>query len=158
MDVACGTGRNARFLAEFGFGSVLGVDISDVALHQARELNSSSNQTVQYRIHDLDHGLAEFGTFDLITVIRFVDKRMISAIDRSLNDNGCVLLELHLKHEGSEQLAGPRTDRFRVEAGEVQQLISHMEILRDFEGLIKDPDGRKSAVVQLLARKNPSSS
>lgn len=152
LDVACGTGRNARFLAESGFESVLGVDISDIAIQKALSFDSTKNLPVNYQLHDLDQGLSKFGKFDFIAMIRFVDRGLIAAMDQSLNEGGCVLLELHMKYEGQQQLAGPRTNRYRVEAGEVQQLISHLEILRDFEGLITDPDGRRSAVVRVLAR------
>ena len=155
LDVACGTGRNARFLAENGFESVLGVDISDVAIQKAQDFEQSS-LPVSYQLHDLDQGVSEFGKFDLITMIRFVDRDLIAGVDRSLNDEGYALFELHMKYEGIEQLAGPRTNRFRVEAGEIQQLISHMEILCEFEGLIVDPDGRRSAVARVLAKKSTS--
>lgn len=154
LDVACGTGRNVRFLAESGFDSVLGLDISDIAIQRARNSDQAKILPIRYQIHDLDKGLSKFGKFDFIAMIRFVDRELITRLDQNLNDGGCALFELHMKYQGNEQLAGPRTDRFRVEAGEVQQLISHMEILRETEGLITDPDGRKSAVVQVLARKS----
>lgn len=156
LDVACGTGRNARFLAESGFESVLGLDISDVAIRKATKFNRTQNLPVSYQLHDLDQGLSDFGKFDLIAVIRFVDRDLIAAIDENLNEGGCVLFELHMKYAGKEQLAGPRTRRYRVESGEIQQLVSRLEILREFEGLITDPDGRRSAVVQVLARRRPN--
>ena len=154
LDVACGTGRNVRFLAENGFESVLGVDISDIAIQKAQIIDRSKNLPVSYQLHDLDRGLAKFGRFDFIAMIRFVDRGLIANVDQNLNDGGCALFELHMKYKGNEPLAGPRTDRYRVEAGEVQQLVSHMDILRESEGLITDPDGRKSAVVRVLARKS----
>ena len=157
LDVACGTGRNVRFLAESGYESVLGVDISDVAIRKAQNFEHAKSLPIGYQLHDLDQGLSKFGKFDLIAMIRFVDRGLIATIDENLNDGGCALFELHMMYEGNEQLAGPRTSRYRVEAGEVQQLVSHMEILRESEGLITDPDGRKSAVARVLARKRTES-
>lgn len=153
MDVACGTGRNARFLAERGFASVVGVDCSDVALQKARQFDLGTDLSIEYQLHDLDEGLRNFGKFDLITMIRFVDRDLVATLHENLVDGGCALFEFHMKYEGTQQLAGPRTDRYRVQAGEVKRLIEHMEVLREFEGIITDPDGRRSAVVQLLARK-----
>lgn len=154
LDIACGTGRNVRFLAESGFESVLGIDVSDVAIRKARNFDPTEILPVSYHLHDLDKGLSKFGKFDFIAMIRFVDRNLIATIDENLNDGGCALFELHMKYDGNEQLAGPRTSRYRVEAGEVQQLLSHLEILYESEGLISDPDGRRSAVVRVLARKS----
>ena len=153
LDVACGTGRNTRFLAENGY-QVIGIDISDVAIDRAKQRECEGSTSVEYRLHDLDDGLPLLGRFNLITMIRFLDRSIIANVDQHLHSDGCALFEFHMKHDSYETLAGPRTDRFRVESGEVQSLLSHMEVLREFEGLVVDPDGRSSAIVRVLAKKS----
>lgn len=152
LDVACGAGRNARFLSANGFETV-GLDISDVAIRRARELDEAAGQEVDYLVHDLDRGIPLLGKFNLVVIVRFLDWQLISGIDQHLHTNGCVLLEQHLRFDCTESLAGPQSNRFRVDPGEVQAHISHMEILREFDGVVSDHDGRKSAVVRVLARK-----
>lgn len=152
LDVACGAGRNARFLSANGYETV-GLDISDVAIRRARELGEAAGQEVEYLVHDLDRGIPLPGKFDLIVIVRFLDWQLISCIDQHLHINGCLLIEQHLRFDCTESLAGPRSNRYRAESGEVQAHISHMQIFKKFEGLITDTDGRRSAVARVLARK-----
>ncbi len=152
LDIACGNGRNAHYLATRGFCTT-GVDISDVAIDRARQLNRRGNTSVHYVIHDLDQGLPVWEPFDFISMIRFVDRKIIANVDRHLNPGGYFLVELHMKYECDRPLAGPRTGRFRVESGEIQSLLTSLQVLKEFEGLLEDPDGRPSAVVRILARK-----
>ncbi len=153
LDIACGAGRNARFLRENGYETI-GLDISNVAIEDARSLDRTANRKVEYLVHDLDNGIPELGKFDLVIMVRFLDWKVVSSIESHLQVSGCALFEQHLKYDNDESLAGPRSNRFRVDSGELQAHISHMEILREFEGLITDSDGRKSAVVQVLVQKN----
>ena len=68
LDVACGEGRNAVWLAERGW-HVTGVDFSDVALAKAAELAASRGVEVDWLLADvLDHEPAP-GAFDLVAVL-----------------------------------------------------------------------------------------
>ena len=154
LDIACGIGRNARYLSESGYETI-GLDISNVAIESARDLDGTANRKVEYLVHDFDNGIPVLGKFDLVIMDRFLDWRVVSSIEQHLHVSGRALFEQHLKYNSDEPLAGPRSNRFRVDSGELQTHISHMEIVREFEGLVTDSDGRKSAVVQVLAQKNP---
>ena len=61
LDVACGAGRNALYLASLGF-EVDAIDISEVALDRARESARGSSLRVEFRNADLTSGLpSSFG-------------------------------------------------------------------------------------------------
>lgn len=155
LDIACGLGRNARFLAQHGF-SVVGIDISDYALTLASEHPSSTELNIEYRQHDLDCGLPELGKFDLITIIRYANRPLLASIDRYLNPNGYLLIELPLLYDCDDRpLAGPTEPKYRMQRHEVQSLLKDVQIEFGFEGLIKDPDGRDAAVSQWIAQKIP---
>ena len=125
LEIACGSGKNARFLANNGFETV-GLDISDVALQRARERENPHENKVEYLLHDLDEGLPHLGLFNVITMIRFLDLKIISTLDQHLVEGGCAVFELHMKYEHSAPLAGPRTQRFRDQSGEIEEAsLSH---------------------------------
>jgi SAM-dependent methyltransferase len=68
LDLACGEGRNAVWLAERGW-RVTGVDFSDVALAKAAELAASRGVDVDWVVADvLDHR-PEARAFDLVAVL-----------------------------------------------------------------------------------------
>lgn len=66
LDLGCGTGRNANYLAELG-GEVSGLDISATAIALARERAGALNLTVHYSIGTMGSRLPyEATSFDLI--------------------------------------------------------------------------------------------
>jgi SAM-dependent methyltransferase len=52
LDLGCGTGRNANYLAEMG-NRVIGIEISKTALNLARERAGGLNLDVDYRLGDI---------------------------------------------------------------------------------------------------------
>jgi SAM-dependent methyltransferase len=68
LDVACGAGRNAVWLAERGW-TVTGVDFSDVALENARRLGAERGVEVDWVAGDLREWQAPAGAFDLVAVL-----------------------------------------------------------------------------------------
>jgi 2-polyprenyl-3-methyl-5-hydroxy-6-metoxy-1,4-benzoquinol methylase len=68
LDLACGEGRNAVWLAERGWRTT-GVDFSDVALAKAERLAASRGVEVEWVLADvLEHEL-ERGAFELVAVL-----------------------------------------------------------------------------------------
>jgi SAM-dependent methyltransferase len=68
LDVACGAGRNAVWLARRGW-AVTGVDFSDVALRAARELAASAGVEVEWIEADAVTWIPPRGAYDLVTVM-----------------------------------------------------------------------------------------
>ena len=68
LDLACGEGRNAVWLAERGWRTT-GVDFSDVALAKAGRLAASRGVEVEWVLADVLAFEPEPGTFDLVAVL-----------------------------------------------------------------------------------------
>lgn len=68
LDVACGEGRNAVWLAERGW-RVTGVDFADVALAKAAELAAARRVEVEWVLGDVLELIPEPRSFDLVVVL-----------------------------------------------------------------------------------------
>ena len=79
LDVACGAGRNALYLAANGF-SVTALDISRVALQRGRAAAAERGLDVEWLYADLDEALESAlpaGPFDLIVWVRYVHRALM---------------------------------------------------------------------------------
>ena len=153
LDIACGSGRNAQFLAQHGF-SVVGLDISNVALTLAKSQATEQDLNIQYLQHDLDEELPDLGQFDLITIIRYANRPLLATIDQYLAPHGYLLIELHLRYDLDDRpLAGPIEPEYRMQTKEVQSRLKNVQVEFSFEGIIKEPDDRDAAVTQIIAYK-----
>src|SRR5436305_13290413 len=65
LDVACGDGRNARWLAELGF-DVEAIDVSDVAVEALRRAATERGLRVNARTVDLEHDDLQADAFDVV--------------------------------------------------------------------------------------------
>ncbi len=68
LDLACGEGRNAIWLAEQGW-TVTGVDFSNVALDKARRLAAARHVSVTWELADLNAYTPLVEQFDLVIVM-----------------------------------------------------------------------------------------
>ena len=81
IDLGCGVGDNAIFLAQNGF-SVTGVDFSDAAIDQAKRKSREAGVTVEFHVDDLTHLENRYGTFDLLVDYGTVDDLTLENRDR----------------------------------------------------------------------------
>ncbi|MXZ44135.1 MAG: methyltransferase domain-containing protein [Gammaproteobacteria bacterium] len=154
LDVACGTGRNSRFLASQGY-QVTALDVSDVALTKARSTPHPNSSQINYVLRDLDEGLPALGKFDLIVVVRYLKRELFPILDQHLVAGGHLLVEHHIKYDADDRpLAGPESPEYRLDPEELRTLIKNFDVLYEFEGLITDPDGQYAAISQFVGCKS----
>jgi SAM-dependent methyltransferase len=152
LDVACGAGRNALFLAEWGY-AVDAVDISAVALERGRAEAARLGISVRWLCIDLDEDTEDAlprGPYDLIVWVRYVSRTLLSRLVPRLAPGGHVLCEQHLAT--TADVAGPRSGAFRLDPGELRRHAAGLAIVDYREGLVVDPDGRTVALAQLIAK------
>jgi SAM-dependent methyltransferase len=152
LDVACGAGRNALFLATNGY-AVTALDISRVALERGRRSAAELGLTLEWLCADLDDDPARAlpaGPFDLIVWVRYVHRTLLPHLVARLAPSGALLCEQHLLT--GEAVAGPTSAQFRLAPGELSAAAQGLRIEHSFEGLAIDPDGRSVALAQLIGR------
>lgn len=151
LDIACGLGRNSKFLMDNGF-AVTSVDISDVGLNALRE-SSDNSAPLSTICHDLDQGLPELNSkFDVILKIRFLNLSLLPELCSQLKPGGLLFIEVLMQTE-YEQTTGPKASRFRINPGALGAALAGVNILHYHEGPISDPDGKTSVVAQAIAQR-----
>ena len=152
LDIACGTGRNAVFLAEQGY-AVTGLDQSREGLKIAR--SNAEDRGVADRcnwIHAdaLAHEYPQ-ETFDIITVRSFRIYDRLTDVKAALKPDGVLYYQDHLRTaEGVDY--GPPTTR-RVGTNEILRACLDLTVLhyREFRTGSEDHRG---ANAQIIARKS----
>jgi SAM-dependent methyltransferase len=137
LDLACGTGAASVWLAGRGL-TVWGVDISAVAIEQARQLaqRHGVSDRCRFSVADLDDGLPPGPPVEMILCHRFRDPRLYEAMADRLTPGG--LLAVSVLSE-----VGSTPGFFRAAAGELDVAFARLQVLAAGEG-----DGR----AWLLAR------
>ena len=169
LDVACGAGRNSIYLAQRKF-LVEGVDISAVGLRVAAKYAAEASVDVRWRCADLfSEGLSVNRQFQLIIAMRFVPGQLLQEMVNALSVGGVMILEahMHLAPNWAKDIAtdnkigeivGPKSNRFRVAPGELQQSLSsysNMMCLHAEQGLVAEPegDGKMASLSRLVMYK-----
>jgi tellurite methyltransferase len=152
LDVACGAGRNALFLAAAGY-AVDAVDISSAGLERGRATAAERCLEVSWHCADLEERPEELppGPYDLVVWVRYVNAALWPAVLSRLAPAGHVLVEQHLATH--VEVVGPKSAAYRLVAGALARAAASLVTVYEHEGLVVDPDGRTAAVAQLIARR-----
>lgn len=151
LDLACGAGRNALYLARLGY-RVDALDISSEALARAEQTALKEKLAISWIVHDLDHGLPRgLRDYDLILIMRYLDLSLVAAAAERLSPGGYLICESHLASD--EPVIGPRDAAFRAQQGELLSVVQGLDVAEYWEGSTQDPDGRAVALARLVARR-----
>jgi 2-polyprenyl-3-methyl-5-hydroxy-6-metoxy-1,4-benzoquinol methylase len=122
LDIACGKGRNAIYLAERGF-DVTALDISAVALDAGRRLAQERNLKIDWRQCDLTAADLPIAAFDLIVSFNYLERTSIASIKQAVKPGGLVIFETYLIDQAA--VGHPKNPDY---------LLKHNELLDDFRG------------------------
>jgi SAM-dependent methyltransferase len=112
LDLGCGGGRNAVWLARLGW-HVVGVDFSEVALERARHLAEGADVQVRWVHADLRDYVPPTGLFDLVLVLYVhlppAERRLVLGRSvRALAPGGRILVIGHDLSNLSAGYGGPQ--------------------------------------------------
>ena len=137
IDVACGSGRHALWLAAAGFETEA-VDRDADAISQLRSEAYRLGLTVNARVDDLERPGASLGheRYDVIVVIRYLHRPLFGALRTALRPNGLLVYETFTVDQAAR--GKPTNPAFLLKHRELPALIAPLHVLREREG---DYDG-----------------
>jgi len=126
LDLACGLGANALFLAEKGLHTHAW-DISTVALERL-QLNAHHKQLKVLTRHVfLEPDILPKNTFDVIVITRFLDRKLSNAIMESLKPNGLLFYQTYVRDKLAS--VGPNNPSFLLARNELIHLFKPLKIV-----------------------------
>jgi tellurite methyltransferase len=144
LDLACGAGRNALWLASRGW-QVTAIDGSSAAI----EILSARNPTIDARVADLEKHqyVIDPDSWDLIVMSYYLRRDLFEPAKRGVVPGGLVLVIAHIPEP-----ADPRMTPFRLAPGELVRYFEGFEILHQYEGPSHDP-AHLRWVAEIVARR-----
>jgi len=150
LDLACGTGRHAIFLAEKGW-RVTAVDNSSVGIEMAKQQANEKGLTIDFRIADLekDEFQIEENAYDLICDFYYLQRGLFAEMKKGVTQSGIIISTIHIYGEGESE------GRFLLREGELKAFFDDFEILHYHETPQTDTDAgehhRRTA--EIIAKK-----
>lgn len=126
LDVACGVGHNALFLARHGY-DVLAVDGSPVGLKYGRAAARAFALPVQFVAADLDEFVPPPRRFDLVLVIRFLSRPLLPLLKEALVPRGLLIYQtFNLNRRRTNPGFNPE---YLLSAGELAEAFGDFETI-----------------------------
>jgi SAM-dependent methyltransferase len=147
LDLACGTGRNALWLAERGW-KVTAVDGSAAAIEILLKVARERGLAIDARVADLEQWeyVIEAEAWDLICISYYLQRDLFESAKRGLAPGGVIVALVHIAGPGEQPTL------HRLVPGELPGYFRDLEILHSREGQPRDPV-HKRAVAEIVARR-----
>ncbi len=144
LDLACGPGRNARYLAEHGW-RVTAVDGSSVAIGLLR----ANDLAIDAQVVDLEAGAFEIPpeSFDLVLSCYYLQRSLIPRMQSALRPGGLLIMIVHLA-----DVDRPQGTPTRAYPNELREFFNGWRILHYREGQPGE-SGHRHGVAELVAQK-----
>ena len=148
LDAACGVGINAVYLAKHGL-RVLGIDISEYALHLARRRIKKLGYPVEFAVADLSQPWLPDDYFNVITNFHFLERAAIPVYRQALKPGGLIMFDTFVARSNTVD-----SPAYYLEPGELNLLFEGFEIIHYAESILEQSrsHGERGAA-QIVARK-----
>ncbi|WP_333687417.1 class I SAM-dependent methyltransferase [Methylococcus capsulatus] len=124
LDLACGLGGNALFLARRGF-EVDAIDLSEAGIEALAHAARMEGLPIHAQVGDVMEGQWSNGSYEVIVVTRFLERTLVKTIVGALKPGGLLFYQTFVKTKRSDH--GPNNPRF---------LLHDNELIRLFDGLL----------------------
>ena len=126
LDLACGLGANAIFLAKYGL-TAHAWDISTQAIDRLQTYCSKNHLSVCAEVRDIEKQPPEANTFDVICVSYYLERSITSNIIAALKPKGLIFYQTFVQESVTD--IGPKNPAFRLKENELLTLFSPLHIL-----------------------------
>ena len=126
LDLACGLGGNALFLARRGL-TVSAWDISKVAVGRLASLAEKSGLPLEAEVRDVEAEPFPREAFDVVVVSRFLARPLAKAIIGSLKPGGLLFYQTYVREKLTS--TGPSNPDYLLEENELLTLFSGLRVL-----------------------------
>ncbi|HQR69232.1 MAG TPA: class I SAM-dependent methyltransferase [Burkholderiaceae bacterium] len=142
LDLACGHGRHARYLAG------LGCRVTAVDVDPACGDSLASVRGVEFRCADLESGPWPFAgvSFDAIVVVHYLHRPLLPQLAAALAHGGLLIYETFA--QGNERYGRPRNPDFLLRPRELLDAFSSLRVLAFEDGCVA---GMPPAMIQRIA-------
>ena len=147
LDLACGAGRHAVYLAEAGF-EVTAIDFAEQGLAAAQRLAEARGVSIETVLLDLEADGAELGEerYDLAAVFFYLHRPLFPRIARCLRPGGLLIYKTY----SVDQLRYPGRPRHRMHMLEPNELL---KVFSEFRVLRYEEEWEGKGTAALVARK-----
>jgi SAM-dependent methyltransferase len=142
LDVACGHGRHARWLA------ARGCRVTAVDVDPSCGASLAGSPGVDFVMADLEAAPWPFGTaqFDAVVVVHYLHRPLLPRLAAALAPGGLLLYETFAR--GNEQFGRPRNPDFLLRPRELLEAFVSLRVLAFEDGAVRAP---QPAMLQRLA-------
>ena len=138
LDVAAGKGRNAILLAEMGFG-VVGIDISRIALEEARRRAEEKSLDITWHQADLEQIELPTAAYDLIVNFNYLQRSLFPQMQRALKPQGHIIFQTYLIDQ--QAIGHPKNPAYLLNHNELLDHFRSFRVLCYREGKYTDGGG-----------------
>jgi cyclopropane fatty-acyl-phospholipid synthase-like methyltransferase len=142
LDLGCGQGKEAFFLAKKGF-DVTAIDSSSAAIKQIKEKTKNYKLPIKSICRDVANYKIKKGGYDIIAamnVLQFLEKKevmnLINNVKAGLRNNGLAVLSAFTTKDASRQ--SKKKLRYYFKQGEMRYCFKDFKILYYSEKIISD--------------------
>ncbi|MBV8808130.1 MAG: methyltransferase domain-containing protein [Acidobacteriaceae bacterium] len=147
IDLACGAGRNALYLAERAW-EVTAVDGSETAIDLAKMRAGERGLQVHTKVSDLT--ASDFtmpaDAFDLVLIAYYLQRDLFAKAKAAVRPGGLIVAIAHIPDPGQEW------SEKRARPGELREFFDGWELVWEYEGPSRDPAHRRP-VAEIVARR-----
>lgn len=124
VELACGLGGNALFLAKRGF-KTRAFDLSPVAIHRLNRTAEENRLDIDCEVCDLENTELPHAGFDVVVMTHYLDRKLNKALVNALRPGGLLYFQTFVRDK--DPAAGP---------GNPEYLLAENELANMFSGLV----------------------
>jgi len=126
LDLACGRGGSALYLAEKTNLSVDAWDISDVARDRVKSEATRRGLLINTQVRNISLHPPKPNSFNVILVTHFLDRALAPALMDALSPGGLLFYQTFIQNSVSD--SGPSTPALRLEDNELLKLFQPLRV------------------------------